>query len=100
MGEKFISIMENYFDSFKEKMNNKLRIPNKLVEYYKDDVCFMIDYDKVYIQVVKPRVVWVKPLSYEVNINDTKDMIEALLNELVDPKATYFGTVDEKKARI
>ena len=37
---------------------------------------------------------WVKPLDYDLNINDTKDI------ELVDPKATYFGTYDEAKARI
>ena len=48
----------------------------------------MVDCDKVYIQAVKPRVVQVKPLSYEVNIDDTKDIIEVLLNEPVDAKAT------------
>ena len=69
MGENFVSIMDNYFDSFKEKMNRKYRILRKLVEDYKDDVCFMAYYDKEYIQVVKPRVMWVKPLSYEVNID-------------------------------
>ena len=89
MGENFISIMENYFDSFKEKMNSRYRIQKKLVEDCKDDVFFMVHYDKVYIQEFKPRVVWVNPLSYEVNIDDTKDIIKALLNEPMDPKATY-----------
>ena len=93
MGENFGSIMNNFFDLFKEKMNSRLKI-------YKDDVCFMVECDKVYIQAVKPRVVWVKPLSDEVNIDDTKDIIEVLLNKLVDPKDTYFGTFDEAKARI
>lgn len=60
----------------------------------------MVDWDKVYIQVVKPRIVWVKPLGYEVNIDETKDIIEALVSELVDPKATYFGIYDEAKAKI
>lgn len=92
--------MGNYFDSFKENINNRYRIPNKPVEDYKDDICFMVDCDKVYIQVVRPRVVWVKPLNYEVNIDDTKDIIEALLNEPMDPKAIYFGTYEEAKARI
>ena len=81
-------------------MKNRFRILKKLVEDYKDDICFMVDYEKVYIQAVRPRVAWVKPLEYEVNINDTKDIIEALLNETMDPKATYFGTYDEAKARI
>ena len=47
MGANYNIIMENYFNVFKEKMNNKFRIPKKLVEDYKDDVCFMVDSDKV-----------------------------------------------------
>ena len=41
-----------------------------------------------------------KPLGYEVNIDETKDIIEALINELVDPKASYFGIYGEAKTRI
>ena len=59
----------------------------------------MVDSDKVYIQAIRPRIAWVKPLGYEVNIDETKDIIEALVNELVDPKAAYFGTYDETKPR-
>ena len=81
-------------------MNKNFRIPRKLVEDYKDDVCFMVDSDRVYIQAMKPRVVWVKPLPYEVNIDETKDIIKALVNEPIDPEAPYFGTYDEAKARI
>lgn len=60
----------------------------------------MVDCDRVYIQEVGPRVESVKPLEYEVNINDAKDIIEALLNESVDPKAPHFGTYEEAKERI
>lgn len=56
MGENFDSIMDNYFETFKEKMNNRFKIPKKLVKDYKDDVCFMVDSDKVYIQAVRPKV--------------------------------------------
>ena len=34
MGENFDSIMDSYFDNFKEKMNNRFRIPEKLVNDY------------------------------------------------------------------
>ena len=47
-----------------------------------------------------PRAVWVKPLPYEVNIDETKDIIEALINEPIDPKEPYFGTYYEVKDRI
>ena len=42
----------------------------------------------------------IKPLEYEVNIDDTKDIIEALPIKLMDPKTTYFGTYEEDKVRI
>ena len=47
--EIFESIMDNYFEAFKEKMNNRFKIPKKLVNDYHDDVCFMVDCDNVYI---------------------------------------------------
>jgi len=49
MGKNYDSIMDNYFDNFKEKMNNRYQIPKKHVGDYKDDICFMVDSDKVYI---------------------------------------------------
>lgn len=100
MGENYVSIMDNYFDAFKYKMNNRFKIPKKLVEDYNYDICFMVACDKVYIQVVKQRIVWFKPLGYEVNIDDTRDIIKALLNEPIDPKAKYFVTYEESKAKI
>ena len=49
MGENFEGIMDCYFEAFKEKMNNRFRIPQKLVEDYKDEICFTVDSDKLYI---------------------------------------------------
>ena len=34
MGENVVSIMDNYFEVFKEKINNRIHIPRKLVEDY------------------------------------------------------------------
>ena len=53
MGENYNSIMDNYFDEFKDKMNNRFKIPKALVDDYQDDACFMVDCDKVYIQVAR-----------------------------------------------
>ena len=100
MWENFDSIVDSYFDTFKEKMNNRFRILEKLVDNYQDDVCFMVDCDNIYIQVVRLRTIWVKPLGYEVNIDETKDIIEALINESINPKDAYFGTYEEAKAKI
>ena len=81
-------------------MKNRFKIHKQLVEEYEEDICFLVNYDKVYIQVVIPRVAWVKPLGYEVNIVDARDITEALINEPMDPKAQYFGTYSKEKERI
>ena len=49
-----------------------------------------MDYEKVHIHIVRPRITWVKPLGYEVNIDDTRDIIEALVNELMDSILWYL----------
>ena len=70
------------------------------MEDYEKNICFLVDYDKVYIQAIRSRVEWVKPLDYEVNLDDMKNIIEAPLNEPTNPKATYFRMYHEEKARI
>ena len=42
----------------------------------------------------------VKSLPYEVNIEETRDIVEALVNEPFDPKLPSFGTYDEAKSII
>ena len=100
MGDNFENVLDNYFEVFKEKMNNRFRIPPKLVEDYKDDIFFMVDCDMVYIQVVIPRVAWVKPFPYEINIDEVRDIIEALVNEPSIPNILAFGTYEEAKKKI
>ena len=78
-------------------MENRYRIPQTLVDEFEKEICFLVDCDKTYIQAVQPRVAWVKPLPYEINIDEARDIIVALLKEPVDAKASYFGTYDEAK---
>ncbi|GLJ37933.1 hypothetical protein SUGI_0771840 [Cryptomeria japonica] len=51
-------------------------------------------------KVAIPRVAWVKPLPYEINIDEARDIIEALINEPTIPNTPAFGTYDEAKAKI
>ena len=100
LGENFDEIMDAYFENFKEKMQKRYRIPQHLVEKYEHDIFFLVDFDKTHIESVKPRIAWVKHLSYEVNIGDTGYIIESLMNELAYAKATNFGTNKETKTKI
>lgn len=45
---------------------------------------------------------WMQEIFFMISwyINDNGNIIEALLNQSIDSKATYFGTYDEAKARI
>ena len=54
----------------------------------------------MHIQAVKRRVACVKSLGYEVTIDDSRDIIKALVNEPIDLKAPYFGTYEEAKTRF
>ena len=60
----------------------------------------MVDCDRVYIQAVIPRVAWVKPLPYEINIDEAREIIEALVNEPKIHNIPTFGTSDEAKKSI
>ena len=60
----------------------------------------MVDYERVYIQAIIPKVAWVKPLVYEINIDEARDIIEELINEPVNPNLPTFGTYEEAKKRI
>lgn len=55
LGDNFNDIMDDYFSKFQEKMHNRYQIPPKLVEKYKDDICFEVDTYCCYVNVVEPR---------------------------------------------
>ncbi len=81
-------------------MQKLFRIPQQLVDEYEEEIFFLVDCDKVHIQAIIPRVAWVKPLACEINIDEIRDIIEALINECLDPKAPYSCTYVEAKDRI
>ena len=71
-----------------------------MLEEFEKDIWFLVYCDKVHIQAVKPRIAWVKPPPYEIELNETRDIIKTLLDELEDKKVAYFGTYEEAKERI
>lgn len=92
--------MTSYFEELKKTLRGRSRIPVSLVEKHLKDVCFLIDTNFTYVQSIKPRVRWLRPLPYGVTVDDTFAAIISLLAEDVDAKRPYFGTFLEEKARI
>ena len=75
-------------------------IPKSLVEKYYDDVCFLVDTKNTYVQEVTPRVPWLRPLPYEINIDEVIVVITTLLAKKVDSKVDPFNKYEVAKANI
>ena len=92
--------MTSYFEDFKKSMKQRLGISMSLVKKHFNDVYFLVDVDFSYVQVVVPRVRWLRPLPYEINVDKAFIAITTLLAEEVDKKATAFGNYDLKTAYV
>ena len=75
-------------------MKGRMWIPISLVEKHVNNICFLIDIDFTYIQAPMPRVRWISPLGYEVNIDEAFVAIIALLSKEIDKESKLFGTYD------
>ena len=100
MGDSFDDQMTVYFDDFKSSMKRRMRIPVSLVEKHEKDICFLVDIDYSYIQAVLPRIRWLRPLGYELDVDQASPAITALLAEDIDKTAKAFGTYDVVKPRV
>ena len=92
--------MTSYFEDFKKTMKGKMRIPISLVEKHVHDICFLVDIEFNYIQNTLPRVRWLRPLGYEINVDEASVAITALLAEDFDKEAKHFGTYDIIKSWV
>ena len=70
MGDNFEAQMTSNFEDSKKSMKQRLRILVSLVEQHINDICFLVDIDYTYIQAIVPRVRWLRPLGYQININE------------------------------
>lgn len=92
--------MDGYFEEFKGKMRNRLIIPHLVVDHYYDDICFMVEIDYTYAQVVLPKVAWIRPMQYEVNIDEIIVAMIAFLSEEIDKNSKPFNTYEKVKIKM
>lgn len=59
-----------------------------------------MDIDYTYIQVVIPRVRWLRPLGYELDVDQASTTITTLLVEEIDKTTKHFGTHDVVRSRV
>ena len=90
LGENFEIVITRYFEYSKKYMKQRLRIPISLVEKHYNDVFFLVDVDYTYVQETIPRVKWLKPLPYEVNVDEASTTITTLLSEEIEKNAKHL----------
>lgn len=81
MGENKGKNIDEYFQALKAIMNKRIRLSQEIVNIYKDDICFVIKKDEIWMEAVIPRTIWVTEMGYETDdhIIETyaKDLLEA-----------------------
>ena len=77
-----------------------MRIPISLVEEHVNDICFLVDIDYTYVQEVSPRVRWLRPLGYELDVDQASASIIAFLAEEIDKATKNFGTYEVVKSKV
>ena len=100
MGDNFEAQMTSYFEDFKKPMKKRVSISISLVEKNINDICFLVDIDFNYIQATVPRVRWIRPLGYELDVDEASTTITALLAEEIDKSVKPFGTYDVVKSKV
>ena len=71
-----------------------MRILVSLVEEHVNDIFFLVDIDFTYVQAIITRVRWLRPLGYEIDVDQASMTIKTLLAEEIDKDAKHFGTYD------
>ena len=97
MGENFDAQMTSYFEDFKKFMKQRMRILISLVDKHVHAIFFLVDIDYTYIQVIVPRVRWLRPLVYELDVDQASTTITTFLAEEIDKDTKNFGTYDVVK---
>ena len=78
-------------------MKQRMRILVSLVEKYYIDVLFLVNVDHAYVQVFVPMLRSLKPLPYEINVDEASAVITSLLVEEINKSRTSFGNYEEAK---
>ena len=60
-------------------MKQRYKISPYIIRKFKDDICFMVDTDFTYIELVEPRIAYVEPLGYDMTEEKVEWYVEVIL---------------------
>ena len=70
------------------------------MEEHVNDIFFLVNIDYTYVQAVIPRVRWLRPLGYELDVDQASVAIKAFLAEKIDKATKNFGTSNVVKLKV
>lgn len=100
MGESKQKNIDEYFQALKARMNKRVRLSQKIVNKYRDDICFVIKKDEIWMEAVIPRTIWVTEMVYEIDDHIIETYAKALLEAPNEPKEEVFGSAETIESQI
>lgn len=100
MGENKENNIHDFFQALKTKMKKRTRLSQKIVDKYKDDICFVIKKDEIWMEAVIPRTIWVIEMGYETDDHIVENYAKALLEAPNEPKEEVFGGAETIEKQI
>lgn len=84
-----------FFMDLQKEMIIRNKIFLNIVDWYRDEITFMVDKDNCFIQVLVLCTSWVSKISYEVSKDECMNIVEILLKLPKDLSKQRFGMFDE-----
>lgn len=100
MGEDKEQNIHEYFKALKAKMKKRTRLSQKIVDKYKDNICFVIKKDEIWMEAVIPRTIWVTKMGYETDDHIIETYAKTLLEAPREPQEEVFGSAETIESQI
>lgn len=96
VGTDYPEVLNKYFDEFRCKMSQRVRISGDIVKKCEDDICFTIGVDECIMEAVEPRQEEVELMGYEVMYDMLDGNTSTLPTSPLDPKEKRTDTYLER----
>lgn len=75
-------------------MNTRVKLSQAIINKYKDDICFIIKKDEIWMEAVILRTIWVTEMGYEIDDHRIETYAKTLLEALKEPREKVFGSTE------
>lgn len=90
-----LKLCRNLFVKIKSDLILRNHIPPRVVDWYGNDIIFLVDKDNYFLESMVLRVSWVTPLPYEMFEHECMSLAEKLWKMPKDPNVESLRTKEE-----